>query len=278
MIVQELALDQAAHDGVSGRHKNDVPAVGADVDQLFVVVGQQVADFVHGLAGNDDPDVLDGLDRAFHNGQTVAVQSHDGQFVRLDLKQFTGMRRFFLVLTDGIQGALDHIPQGAGGDGQGLLGSGIGQLGEIGGGHRLDLKLGNAALDGGFAVFGRLDGDLTGGHPADHAAEQFCVQHDLTGFLDVGFDGGHDAHFEVVAGEGELKPFGFQQDAFQHRDGGAGGDGLGNTVNGRTQQGLIADDVQIGSLLFEKIVFSQWEQAVDPETGSQNLFSILNLL
>ena len=255
MIVQELALDQTAHDGVSGRHKDDVPAVGTDVNQLFVVVGQQVADFVHGLAGNDDPDVLDGLDRAFHNGQTVAVQSYDGQFVRFDLKQFTGMRRFFLVLTDGIQGALDHIPQGAGGDGQGLFGSGVGQFGEIGGGHRLDLKLGDTALDGGLAVFGRLNGDLTSRHPADHAAEQFCVQDDLTGFLDVGFDGGHDAHFEVVAGEGELKPFGFQQDALQYRDGGTGGNGFGNTVNGCTQQRFITDNVQIGSLLFEKNVF-----------------------
>ncbi len=51
---------------------------------------------------------------------------------------------------------------------------------------------------------------LTGGHPADHAAEELGIQHDLTGFFDIGFDGGHDAHFQIVAGQGELKTFGLQ--------------------------------------------------------------------
>ena len=62
------------------------------------------------------------------------------------------MGRFFLVLADGIQGAVDHVPQHAGGDGQGLLGAGIGKLGEVGRGHGLDLKLGNTTLDRGFSV------------------------------------------------------------------------------------------------------------------------------
>ena len=39
------------------------------------------------------------------------------------------------------------------------------------------------------------------------AAEQLGIQHDLTGFFDIGFDGGHDAHFEVVAGKGQLEAF-----------------------------------------------------------------------
>ena len=155
------------------------------------------------------------------------------------------MRRFFLILTDGIEGAVDHIAQHTGRDVQGLLGTGVGQLREIGGRHGLDLELGHAALDGGLAVFGRLDRDLTGGHPADHAAEQLGIQHDLAGLLDIGLDGGHDAHFEVVAGQSQLKTFGFQQDAFEHGDGGAEGDGFGNAVDGCAQQGLIADDVQL---------------------------------
>ena len=141
------------------------------------------------------------------------------------------MRRFSLILTDGVQGTVDDIPQHAGLDGQGLFGAGVGQFGEIGGRHGLDLELGDAALDGGLAVVGRLDRNLAGGHPADHAAEQLCVQHDLAGLLDVGFNGGHDAHFKVVAGQSQLKTFGFQQNAFQHRDGGAEGDGFGNAIN-----------------------------------------------
>lgn len=36
------------------------------------------------------------------------------------------MRRFFLILTDGVQGALDHITEHAGLDVQGLLGPGVG--------------------------------------------------------------------------------------------------------------------------------------------------------
>ena len=152
MVVEELALDQAAHDGVTGSHEDDIAAVGADVHQLLVVVGQQVGHFGHGLAGHDDPDVLDGSDRPLDDGQAVAVQGHDGQFVGLDLKQLAGMGRFFLVLADGIQGAVDHVPQHAGGDGQGLLGAGIGKLGEVGRGHGLDLKLGNTTLDRGFSV------------------------------------------------------------------------------------------------------------------------------
>ena len=187
--------------------------------RLFVVVGQQVGHFGHGLAGHDDADVLHSGDRALHDGQTVAVQRHDGQLIGFDLEQFAGVSRFFLVLTHGVQGAVDHVPEHAGGDGQGLLGTGVGQVGEVGGGHGLDLEFRHAALDGGLAVVGRQDADLTGGHPADHAAEQFCVQHDLAGFLDVGLDGGHDAHFQVIAGQGQLETFGFQQDAFQHRDG-----------------------------------------------------------
>ena len=155
------------------------------------------------------------------------------------------MRRFFLILTDSVQGALDHITEHAGLDVQGLLGPGVGQLGEIGGVHRLDLELCHTALDGGFSVFGRLDVDLAGRHPADHAAEQLGVQHHLAGLFDIGINGGHDAHFQVVAGQGELEAFGFQQDTLQYRDGGAQGNSFGNAVDGCTQQGLIADDVQL---------------------------------
>jgi len=214
------------------------------VHRLLVVVGQQVGHFGHGLAGHDDTNVLHGGDRALHDGQTVTVQSHDGQLIRLDLKQFAGVGRFFLVLAHGVQGAVDHVPQHASGDGQGLLGAGVGQIREVGGSHGLDLKLRHAALDGGFAVVGRQDADLAGRHPADHAAEQLGVQHDLAGFLDIGLDGGHDAHFQVVAGEGELEALGFQQDALQHRDGRPHGDGFGDAVDGGAEKGFIAYNVQ----------------------------------
>ena len=106
------------------------------------------------------------------------------------------------------------------------------------------VKLGNTTLDRGFSVVSGLNGDLAGRHPADHAAEQFCIQHDLTGFFDVGFDGGHDAHFQIIAGQGELKALGLQQNALQHRDGRAHGDSFGNAVDGCTEQCFIADDVQ----------------------------------
>ena len=76
----------------------------------------------------------------------------------------------------------------------------------------------DAALDGGLAVFGRGDGHLTGRHPADHAAEQLCIQHHLAGFLHIGFDGGHDAHFQIVAGQVELEALSFEQNAFQNGD------------------------------------------------------------
>ena len=154
------------------------------------------------------------------------------------------MCRFFLILTDGVQGALDHITEHAGLDVQGLLGPGVGQLGEIGGVHGLDLELCHTALDGGFSVFGRLDVDLAGRHPADHAAEQLGVQHHLAGLFDIGINGGHDAHFQVVAGQGELEAFGFQQDTFQHRDGRTHGDGFGHTIDGCAQQNFVTYDVQ----------------------------------
>ena len=86
MIVEEFALDQAAHDGVTRSHEDDIAAVGADVDQLFVIVGQQVRYFVHGLAGHDDPDILHGLDGALDDGQTVAVQRNDGHLIGQDLE------------------------------------------------------------------------------------------------------------------------------------------------------------------------------------------------
>ena len=86
MVVEELALDQAAHDGVTGGGEHHVAAVGGDVHGLLVVVGQQVGDLVHGLAGHDDPDVLHGLDRALDDGQTVAVQGHHGQLIGQDLE------------------------------------------------------------------------------------------------------------------------------------------------------------------------------------------------
>jgi hypothetical protein len=66
----------------------------------------------------------------------------------------------------------------------------------------------------------------------------------LAGFLDIGFDGGHDAHFQIVAGEVELEAFGFQQDTFQHRDGRTHGDGFGHTIDGCAQQNFITYDVQ----------------------------------
>ena len=232
--------------------------------RLLVVVGQQVGHFGHGLAGHDDADILHSSHRPFHDGQAVAVQRHDGELVGQDLEQFTGVRRFFLVLADGVQGAVDHVLQHAGLDGQGLLGTGVGQLREVGGRHGLDLKLGNTTLDRCFSVLGGGDGDLTGRHPADHAAEQLCVQHDLTGLLDIGLDGGHDAHFQVVAGEGELEALGFQQDAFQHGDGGTHGDGFGYAVDGGAQKNFIAYDVQAEfSPLFspEQQTALQWKTA-----------------
>ena len=70
--------------------------------QLLVIVGQQVGDLGHGLAGHDDADVLHRRDRALHDGQTVAVQCHHGQLVGQDLEQLTGMGGLFLVLTDRI--------------------------------------------------------------------------------------------------------------------------------------------------------------------------------
>ena len=86
MVVEELALDQAAHDGVTGSGEHHVAAVGGDVHGLLVVVGQQVGDLVHGLAGHDDADLLYGFHRPLHNGQTVAVQRNNGQLIRRDLK------------------------------------------------------------------------------------------------------------------------------------------------------------------------------------------------
>ena len=86
MVVEEFALDQAAHDGVTGRGEHHITAVGGDVHGLLVVVGQQVGDLVHGLAGHDDPDVLHGLDRALDDGQTVAVQGHHSQLIGQDLE------------------------------------------------------------------------------------------------------------------------------------------------------------------------------------------------
>ncbi len=131
VVVEELALDQAAHDGVTGSHEHDIAAVGADVHQLLVVVGQQVGHFGHGLAGHDDPDVLDGSDGALHDGQTIAVPP---LWSACPARSRTARRcgRVFLVLTDGIQGAVDHVPQHAGLDGQGLLRAGVGQIREIG--------------------------------------------------------------------------------------------------------------------------------------------------
>ena len=211
---------------------------------LFVIVGQQMGHLGHGLAGHDDADILHGSDGALHNSQTVAVQRYNGQLVQFDLEQLAGVGGFFLVLTDGVQGAVNHIPQHAGLDGQGLLRAGVGQIREIGSRHGLDLELCHAALDGGLAIIRRHDADLTCRHPADHAAEQFCIQHDLAGFFDVGFDGGHDAHFQIIACQGELKALGLQQNALQHRDGRAHGDSFGNAVDGCTEQCFIADDVQ----------------------------------
>ena len=70
--------------------------------RLFVVVGQQVGDLGHGLAGHDDADILYRRHRAFHDGQTVAVQCHHSQLVGQDLEQLTGVGGLFLVLTDSI--------------------------------------------------------------------------------------------------------------------------------------------------------------------------------
>ena len=70
--------------------------------RLFVVVRQQVGDLGHGLAGHDDADILYRRYRAFHDGQTVAVQCHHSQFVGQDLEQLTGVGGLFLVLTDSI--------------------------------------------------------------------------------------------------------------------------------------------------------------------------------
>ena len=86
VIVEKFPLDQAAHDGVARSHEDDIAAVGADVDQLFVVVGQQMGHFGHGLAGDDDADVLDGSEGPLDDGQTVAVQRNNGQLIRRDLK------------------------------------------------------------------------------------------------------------------------------------------------------------------------------------------------
>src|SRR5699024_11304366 len=81
-------------------------------------------------------------------------------------------------------------------------------------------------------------------HPADHVVEQLGVQDDVAGLEDVGFDGGDDAQLHVIAGEGEVDTFGFQQNALQGGGGGAGRYGAGDAVDGGAQKGFVADDVQ----------------------------------
>src|SRR5699024_4680555 len=59
-----------------------------------------------------------------------------------------------------------------------------------------------------------------------------------------GFDGGDDAQLYVIAGEGEVETFGFQQNALQGGGGGAGRYGAGDAVDGGAQKSFVADDVQ----------------------------------
>ena len=92
--------------------------------------------------------------------------------------------------------------------------AGVRQAGVIACLHSRDLKFGYAALDGHGAVVGKFKLYLTGRHPVNDVAELLGIQHSLTGNQHIALDGGSDTDLHIVAGQRELKTFGFQQNAF----------------------------------------------------------------
>ena len=149
------------------------------------------------------------LDRTLHNGQPVTVQRHNGQLVLFNGEQLTGVSGFFVVLAHGVEGFFDHAPQHTGLDGQGMIGTGGGKVRIIGGAHGKNVKFRHTALNGGVAGFVGVDAHLAAGQTANHITQKLGRQNDLTGLANVGFDGGGDAHFQIIAGQRELEALGF---------------------------------------------------------------------
>ena len=218
--------------------------IGIDL-HFLVLVADQFVDLGEGLGGNDDSDVLFRLEGALQDGQPVAVHGHHGGFVRLDHKQFTGVRRFFVVLADGVDGLVDHLMQLAGLQGQGGGGAGVRQGGEVVQvqGGQLKFCRTTANFHGAVVVQGQLH--FAGGHPPDHVAQQFCVQHALAGGAHVGLDGNGDGQFQIVAGEGQAEAVRHHVNSLQRRDGRAERDCPADTVNGIGEKRLFTDNIHL---------------------------------
>ena len=150
------------------------------------------------------------------------------------------MGGFLVVLAYGVDGFLDHLAQHTALDGHGVVGAGHRQAGVVAGIQGRNFKFCHTTADFCLAFVVQLNADIACGHTIDHGAEQFCIQHSFTGYKYVAFNGSRDAHFHIVAGQGQVKALGFHVDAFQHRDGRAVGDCAGDAVNGTGKQGLFA--------------------------------------
>ena len=218
--------------------------IGIDL-HFLVLVADQLVDLGEGLGRNDDPDVLFRLEGALENGQPIAVHGHHRGFVRLDHEQFTGVRRFFVVLADGVDGLVDHLVQLAGLEGQRGGRAGVRQGGEIvqvqGGQFKFCRTTAN--FNGAIVVQGQFH--LTGRHPANHVAQQLCVQHALAGGAHVGFDGDGDGQFQIVTGEGQAEAVRHHVNSLQRRDGGAERDRPADTVNGIGEKRLFTDNIHL---------------------------------
>lgn len=116
-----------------------------------------------------------------------------------------------------------------------------GQLGEVAGVHTHDIEFRNAALDGGGVCFGGGYLHFAAGQAAHHVAQQFAESTTSPGSSTFASMLVGDAHFQVVAGKRQAEALGFHQDAFQHRNGAALGDGFGHACHGVGQQGAVTD-------------------------------------
>ena len=250
LIIEEVPLDEPAHDGVAVGGEHHIAAVGVDFYRV-VRSAENFQQLLQRLGGNDDADIPGAGHVPLDDGQPVAVQRHDGQAARLNDEQLAGVGGLFVLGGHRIDGLFDHLPHHGAGNGHGVLGAGVGQRRIIRRHHGGNLKLRHAAADFCLPLVGQLDAHIAAGHPAHHGTQQSGVQHRLAGNEHVALDGGGDAHFHVIAGERQLKPLGLQIDALQHRDGSPVGDGSAHTLDGRGQQGFLTFKSH-GVLLFNK--------------------------
>ena len=192
----------------------------------LLLVTQQFQYLLQGFAGYHEGQGLLVLHGLVTHRQTVAVHADQTQLVGQHLEQGAGIDGAGIVRSRHRKdGLTDHTLNYRLGQRYRRAVLYVGDVGIIRSRHTHNRKLGHVAADDGIVLLIRADGQHLAGHLTHDVAEHTGRQHDLTGLLHRGGDGGGDTQLHIKTRQIQGTALGTEQNTLQCGQTGLGGHG-----------------------------------------------------